>query len=56
MRDIDRRMGNNQQIRPWGRLQAHKESVITSVLFDKVFQTGTTAFEQVNGKNSSFYR
>jgi len=56
MRDIDRRMANNQQIRPWGRLQPHKESAITSVLFDKVFQTGTAAFEQVNGKNSSFYR
>ncbi|MDB5792631.1 MAG: hypothetical protein JWQ80_2655 [Massilia sp.] len=56
MRDIDRRMANNQQIRPWGRLQPHKESVITSVLFDKVFQTGTAAFEEVNGKNSSFYR
>lgn len=56
MRDVDRRIANNQQIRPWGRLQPHKESVITSVLFDKVFHTGTAAFEQVNGKNSSLYR
>lgn len=55
MRDVDRRMANNQQIRPWGRLQPHKESVITSVLFDKVFHGGTAAFEQVNGKNSSLY-
>jgi len=56
MRDVDRRIANNQQIRPWSRLQPHKESAITSVLFDKVFNTGTAAFEQVNGKNSSFYR
>lgn len=55
-RDVDRRIANNQQIRPWGRLQPHKESVITSVLFDKVFDKGTAAFEQVNGKNSSLYR
>jgi len=56
MRDIDRRMANNQQIRPWGRLQPHKEAAITSVLFDKVFGAGTAAFEQVTGKNSSSYR
>ncbi|MBA4057416.1 MAG: hypothetical protein C0490_22065 [Marivirga sp.] len=54
-RDIDRRLANNQQIRPWGRLQPHRESVLTSVLFDKVFRNGTEAFEQVNGKNSSHY-
>lgn len=56
IRDVDRRLANNQQVRPWNRLPPYKESIITSIIFDKVFQTGTAAFEQVNGRNSVIYR
>lgn len=50
-RDIDRRLANNSPIRPWSRLRADKEPIITGILFDKVIGKGDSAFETVNARN-----
>lgn len=50
-RDIDRRLANNFPIRPWTRLRAEKEPIITGILFDKVLGKGDLAFETVSARN-----
>jgi hypothetical protein len=50
-RDIDRRLANNSPIRPWNRLRADKEPIITGILFDKILGKGTFAFENVTARN-----
>lgn len=50
-RDIDRRLANNFPIRPWNRLRADKEPIITGIFFDKVLGKGDFAFETVTARN-----
>lgn len=48
-RDVDKRLANNTPIKPWNRQNHDNESFLTSIIFDKILQGGTAAFESING-------
>ena len=48
-RDVDKRLANNIPIKPWNRQNHDNESFLTSIMFDKILQGGTAAFEVING-------
>jgi hypothetical protein len=48
-RDVDKRLANKIPVKPWNRQNHDNESFLTSIIFDKILQGGTAAFEAING-------
>lgn len=51
VRNVDRYLANNYEIRPWDRKPAHKEAWLTSLLFDSILKGGTKDYQRANRAN-----